>query len=350
VAVMVMGSLPLMRALPLSIVSLTIAIGITRAFVSCGNHTAPTCRECTQEIERENCGSVHGGQTCPKALIYCSEWSGWCGNSDAHKHGSTGAFDYSPDRREVVARCGNGDCMWDGGACVAENGDHSFGRKQGVRVSLVDNDSLESSEPDYLARIDSARDRIKIACPSLEPSVSKRVGRDPGSMDIVITMANFTTTWPLATDTDSEEQMCDPRATTDEYDGHNPKDKHWVKRQCDRESARPCCVQNRAARLFKTERNNCGQKHDGQTCPKALIYCSEGSGWCGNSDAHKHGSTGAFDYSQNRSEHISLSEIAGLWGTCVAPNSTKYGAGGCACKDCFDYRIRDRAYLFNEVG
>jgi len=100
-------------------------VGITRAFVSCGNHTgshtAPTCGECTstQGTVRTNCGSVHGGQTCPKALAYCNEDNGWCGNSDEHRkiwRWTTGAFDYSPNRREHIAWC-DGDCMWDNGRC-----------------------------------------------------------------------------------------------------------------------------------------------------------------------------------------------------------------------------------------
>jgi hypothetical protein len=121
--------------------------------------------------------------------------------------------------------------------------------------------------------------------------VTKRIGRDPGTLDIVITMANFSTTFPLATDADSGEQRCDPRSTTDEYDGRQLSG--WEKKlgkkfdrlQCDRMSTRPCCVKTQGA----------------------------------------------------------------AWGKCVAPDASKYGAGGCACADCFDYRIRDRAFSFVEV-
>jgi hypothetical protein len=52
----------------------------------------------------------------------------------------------------------------------------------------------------------------------------------------------------------------------------------------------------------------CGPMHDGQTCPKAQVYCNEVNGWCGNSDMHRQGSTGAFDFRES-SDSLTISPV-----------------------------------------
>ena len=42
--------------------------------------------------------------------------------------------------------------------------------------------------------------------------------------------------------------------------------------------------------------SRCGPSVDGAACKVAGAYCNEATGWCGLTEAHKNGSTGAFDF------------------------------------------------------
>ena len=142
----------------------------------------------------------------------------------------------------------------------------------------------------------AARHEALTACPSLNHT--SRVGVDPGSLDVVITMVNFTTqeysetrpNYLHLTIDQSEEHRCEPRATVLASEPGRPN--VWEGRpnlhRCDHLSERSCCIKS----------------HDNTTAPGVE------------------------------------------WGTCVKPSPrNKY----CRCRDCFDTRIRRRELQFNEV-
>jgi hypothetical protein len=158
---------------------------------------------------------------------------------------------------------------------------------------------------------------ISAACPSLDPKVTTRVGREPGSLDIVITMVNFTSNFPIEVDTSTKHE-CEPRVNTDTTDGGRDLpllDPAIFKRQrleCDHESEQPCCVMKK-------------NKKPGDT---------------NGADTNVEG--------KPTSDERTAAKIP-VWGTCVEPDESKYGEGGCGCRDCFDYRLRRRAHNFHEV-
>lgn len=136
--------------------------------------------------------------------------------------------------------------------------------------------------------VNKVRDEVLARCPSLSLESRKSFGElnTPGSIDIVITCVNFTTSLDRKSNryreypVDEQRHFCNATGTTamEDLDRNGP-----VIHRCDHASDRPCCVKD---------------------------------------------------------------ELSHEWGTCVAPNSSN---DYCHCRECYDFRTRRRALLFNEV-
>ena len=199
--------------------------------------------------------------------------------------------------------CSIGDCCSAYGYCGSTPQHCSDGRVPDTASELL---RVIERSPEVISRqrvntftskVNRARTDLLQRCPSLLPSAMSKVGVTPGSIDIVITTVNFTTssdpTSPVHVklDVGKENNYCEPRATIDEHE-HGPGTKQWGKfhpQRCDHTTgSASCCVR-----------------------------------------AEK----GVF-------------ESFGKWGACEVPSkSNKH----CRCRDCFDYRLRRRALQFDEV-
>ena len=158
-------------------------------------------------------------------------------------------------------------------------------------LSTKDTDAANEHLDKYTKAIRQARKKLLHRCPSLNIETMSKVGVEPGSLDIVITTANFTTSitnekakFYIKYPVDVETNKCEPRATTSQFES-----KKWenVSFRCDHTSSKPCCVQNPST-----------------------------------------------DY------------VNGNWGHCVSASKAN---DNCRCKDCFDYRFRRNSLLFNEI-
>jgi hypothetical protein len=154
----------------------------------------------------------------------------------------------------------------------------------------------EAHRQQYKPAVNKARADFLRRCPSLSPSKTSEVGVAPGSLDIVITTVNFTTSSDpdsptyVKLDIDNINFTCEPRATIDEHE-HGPGTKVWPQfhpHRCDHfPGSASCCV---------------------RASPSKLKW--------------------------------------GRWGTCQVPSESN---AQCRCRNCFDFRLRRRALQFNEV-
>ena len=131
-----------------------------------------------------------------------------------------------------------------------------------------------------------ARKELIERCPSIAANSMAKVGVGPGSLDIIISTANFTKKRigeggkhlvHTTVDPNATRNACEPRATVDNTFPTN--ELFW----CDHASSKPCCVQS-----TKTP----------------------------------------------------------TWGECSPPSTSN---NFCKCKNCYDYRHRRNSLLFNEV-
>jgi len=146
----------------------------------------------------------------------------------------------------------------------------------------------DARSAEYAPHVNRVREEVLARCPSLSLAARRNISvmRTPGSIDVVITAVNFTTSldkrskfyreYPV----DTEHHYCNATGTTamEPWDRNDP-----IIHRCDHLKERPCCVKSASSKE---------------------------------------------------------------WGTCVAPD---LGNAQCNCRDCYDFRTRRRALLFNEV-
>lgn len=171
----------------------------------------------------------------------------------------------------------------------------SFQLRGGNPFSSKD-EQMKHHRESFKEAVNLERRRVLSQCPSLKQDRVGLLGAKPGSLDIVITTVNFTSFFDFKVDSNESRAGCDYGAAT--MMGLPPSMSTY--HPCDHESENI-------------------PKDDGQPQHRC-------------------------DHRSSRSCCIKDASSK-EWGTCVAPTD----ANQCRCPDCYDFRYRRRALLYNEV-
>ena len=164
------------------------------------------------------------------------------------------------------------------------------------KSSSSEEEQMKHQREHFKEAVNLERKHLLSRCPSLEKSRVDLLGVEPGSLDVVITTVNFSSFFDFKEDSNESRAGCDYAAAT--MMGLPPSLSTY----------HPC-------------------DHESENIPKE-----------GGPSQHR------CDHRSSRSCCIKDTSSE-EWGTCVAPAH----ANQCKCPDCYDFRYRRRALLYNEV-